>query len=450
MWIFRFGEHLLMRAAVLSVVCVTMSFVALTNPCQAVDLSSFDLSNLQSDGRVTSEYRGRWSDDNDDHDLFTTLYLNLRQKEKDNLSATVLGSFNWDIGGSERRRSPFFDIYDTYDHDLQGSLYLLHVDVDDVLLDLSKLRLGRQHIISTDVIRFDGAKYEKRLTSDLEVYAFGGTRTSFYSKLHGEGYVAGSGFKYYPTKWTKFGVDYARSDAHFANDSVGVSLAQRISPFVQVSGRTRFLDEEIRDVRVRTRVDVQKIDLTAVATYFRQGHTLRQFGNEFSSYFRVLGDYHPFEQYGLLLYKGLGENYTLSAGLERREVLDEADVGSLNREFERYFTSIGGAKLLGTPLRGSVSFEYWDTDTRDRATTVSAETGITLKEKLDLDVGTDYAAYKYDLFRQDERANVRTYFAQARYKYRESSSISFRFEGETNEFEDDPYYIARLRWSVNF
>lgn len=439
-----------MRPAALSVLCVIAFVFALTNPCLASDLSSFDLSDLDVDGRVTSEYRSRWSDDNDDHDLFTTLYLNLDQKEEGTLSATALATFNWDIDGTETRRSPFFDIYDSYDHDFQGRLYLLYLDMDDVLLESSRLRLGRQYVFSTDVIRFDGVKYEKKVMNDLEFYVFGGTRTSFYSKLHDEGYVAGSGLQYYPTKWTKLGVDYARSDDDLANDSVSLSLTQRISPMLQISARSRFLDEDIRDVRVRTRVDIQKIDLSAVATYFRQGHTLRQFANEFSNYFRVQGDYRPFEQYGIVLYKGLGENYTLAAGGERREVLDPSDIGALNREFERYFASIGGTKLFNTPLRGNVSFERWDTDTRGRATTVSAETGITLRDKLDLDVGTEYAAYKYDLYRQDERASVRIYFAQARYKYRDSSNISFRFERETNEFEDDPYYTARLRWSVSF
>lgn len=440
-----------MKSTALKTFYLAVLVFALAIPCQAEDSPSFDLTNLELDGRATTDYRARWSDDDDDHDLFSTIYLNLRQKEADTLSATVLGSFNWDIGSTDGRRDPFFDIYDTYDHDFQGRLYLLYLDVDDVLLDSSKLRVGRQYIFTTDPIRFDGAKYEKRITSDLEFYVFGGTRTSFYSSVHNDGYVAGSGLRYFPTKWTKLGFDYTRvDDDDFGNDSYSVSVNQRISPVLQIGGRCRFLEDEIRDYRVRTRVDMAKIDLSAVATYFRQEHTLEQYANEFSSFYKVLGDYHPFEQYGIVIYKGLGENYMLSAGVERREVLEPSDQGPYNREFETYFASVGGTKLFNTPLRGSVSVGYWDTDTRDEVTTVGAETGITVRDNIDLDVGTEYAAYKYDLLSQDERADVRTYFAQARYNYSESAYMSCRFEAETNEFDDEPFYTARLRWSVNF
>ena len=431
---------------------MTLLFVSAI-PASALDLSAFDLSNLEFDGRMSSEYRGRWSDDDDDHDLYGTLYLNVKQKEDGPLSATALGSFNWDMGGGEGSRSPFRDIYDTYDHDFQARLYLLYLDIDDMLLDASKLRLGRQYIFSSDVIRFDGLKYEKRI-QDLEIYAFGGMRTSFYSRLHDRGYAAGSGLRFYPFKWTRVGVDYARTDDNdrdgFATDSVSINATQRFCKAFQLSGQSRFLDDDFRDFRIRAQLDIEEINASAIGTYFRQVDSLSGYANEFSNFYKVEGDYHPFEQYSIVAYKPIGENYTISGGAERRVVSKSDDVGSFNREFKRYFAALDSSKILNTPLRGNIAFERWETDVRDRVTAVGAEVGMTFWDKLDVDVGTAYSGYKYDLYRQSESANVRTYFGRLRYDLKEWSQIGLRFEREDDEFEDDPFYTLRLRWTVNF
>jgi hypothetical protein len=429
---------------------MTLLFISAI-PASALDLSAFDLSNLEFDGRMSSEYRGRWSGEDDDHDLYSTLYLKAKQKEDGPLSATFLGNFNWDMGGGEGSDSAFRGIYDTHDHEFQARLYLLYLDIDDVLLDASKLRLGRQHVFSTDVIRFDGLKYEKRFR-DLEVYAFGGTRTSVYSSLYDEGYAAGSGMRFYPFKWTRVGVDYARTDDNdgFGTDSVSVNATQRFCKAFQLSGQSRFLDDDFRDFRLRARLDIEKINASAIGTYFRQVDSLSGYANEFSNFYQVQSDYHPFEQYSIVAHKGLGENYTISGGAERRTVSDSEDVGSYNREFKRYFASFDSSKILNTPLRGNIAFERWETDVRDRVTAIGGEVGMTFWDKLDVDVGTAYSGYKYDLVRESESSNVRTYFGRLRYDLKEWSQLGLRFEREDNEIEHDPFYTLRLRWTVNF
>jgi hypothetical protein len=81
----------------------------------------------------------------------------------------------------------------------------------------------------------------------------------------------------------------------------------------------------------------------------------------------------------------------------------------------------------------------WDSDSSD-ITTGGLELAKHWSKVLDAGLGSSYALYKYDLFSNQERDDVRTYYAMLRYKSGSRWTVDVRYE-----YEDDDQSFQTLR-----
>src|SRR6185503_7488473 len=126
---------------------VLLGLVAATAPTSAQEDSSKSKDPPVS-GLLLTRYRARWTSDESDQDLFTTLDLTFTGADR-RWSGAVLARAAYDLDGRADPDSDFFGLLDTYDHRLEAQLF--HAYIDLASDSLSVLRLGRQPLYETPV-----------------------------------------------------------------------------------------------------------------------------------------------------------------------------------------------------------------------------------------------------------------------------------------------------------
>jgi hypothetical protein len=186
-------------------------------------------------------------------------------------------------------------------------------------------------------------------------------------------------------------------------------------------------------------------DLTLQATYYSLLESQKEQALEVNPYFSSLGEYFPFEQLGLLASKGLGDDLDVNLGVDLRWLDEESDVGEFNHEFGRYYLSTVLSNLVTEGLELTLTADVWDDDQQD-VRTWGAELHQEFNEKLEASIGSYYSLYKYDLFLDTERDDVRSYFTKLRYVRSDSMSVDLELGYEDDDFAE--YLTLRLgaRW----
>lgn len=402
-------------------------------------------------GSLALRYRGRATDDDQDHELRGLLTLDFVDPRTPWIEGHLVARADLDVDGSEEG-SVFDDLSDTYDHSLVGKLYLAYVDL---LLGSSAedshgtLRIGRQSDGRLPaVLRLDGVAYASPALGEkeLELGLYGGLPVHLYDDSSREGDLAyGTFAEGQPWRGGRARLDWMHLEdeqllGEAKDDLFAIGLWQDFAPNWRLEGEHTRVESEARDLTLRGQYRHPESTLLARLTYHELLETQRFRPLELDYFYETLLDYQPFRQVTASISRELGEHASLDVGYDLRRVSDSDDVGDFNRDWERYYATgtLHDIEVEGLAL--SLTGDLWDDDERD-ISSLGADLSYD-QEVWSASLGTYYSLYKYVLLELDEREEVRTYYLRGARELSERLRLDLGYELEDDDFET--YHVLRV------
>lgn len=403
-------------------------------------------------GDVRARYRYRAVDGEADHDLMTSILLDVGEAEVDPITAHLSGYATLDIDGVPTGDPPAFsDIADTYGSKLNGWLYEGYVDFHEAE-DFDVIRVGRQDSQYTPVlVTFDGARLETRPLGDekIKLETYGGVTAHFYEEDSDGDLVFGLAGSARPWEGGRARFDWMHLEdesllGEHVNDLFALELWQRINRRLMLDGRASMLEGEARDMRLRGTYADPAQDVVVEADWTTLFNPQNDLVLELDPFTASLLALEPYDQARIQGSKGVGEDLILAAGVDLRRLKDGDDEGEFNREFDRLHATATSLDTFDSGLEVSLTGEIWDatgSNVNSWGADVSREW-----EDLEGSLGTYYSLYKLDLVAGEERDNVRTYYAEVEWQQGRSTTLEARYELEHDEFDTYHLVLVGLRW----
>ncbi|MSR62506.1 MAG: hypothetical protein EXS08_08680 [Planctomycetes bacterium] len=450
-----FRRGLRLRPAALARVCARGLSLALplsalacaSAPAPTAPAVAAETPNLLS-GQLRSRYRGRFTGDESDHDLYETVDLTVTDPDK-RYSGAVLARGMLDLDGTDGK---FFDISDTYDSSFVPQLFHAYLDVSTSAFEL--LRLGRQPLYETPVtVVLDGVRADLAPIGDehLEFGAYAGVGEHMYeSSSEGDSVLGGFGAT---RAWegAELRADWmhladARMGIDHEDDLFGLALSQDLlheESATRMEARFTSLEGNGRDLRLTgSHVDAPG-RWSLQGSLYQLLQTQKTLAAPLDPFSDTLFELFPYAQLGLSASKDW-THLTLLSGADVRRVTHAEDEGEFNRDFQRYYLTSTLPDVL--PVSLSLTGELW------RATDTNYETwGAALQKELDsgwnVTLGSYYALYEYDLFSAQERDHVRSTYLDLRWKVEAARRWSLRYQFERNDVDDFQQVELDYSWS---
>jgi hypothetical protein len=394
---------------------------------------------------LSTKFWLRQNGDEEDQDIFQYVSLNFGDTFKSRVTLHLLARGAADIDG-DRDNAGFYEfdnINDTYDGSLTGRLYYSYLDIHRVK-KMSLIRLGRQSVYKSPVVlNFDGVQLVSDgvgSISNLNLGFFGGVPVHAYESSREVDWIYGLFLQTKPWRRGKLEFHWTHAEDEYLygkqkDDHYSVALWQTFHDYFRVHTQYTRLEEESRSFRLRTTFNRPDWDFTLQASYYELLNEEKFQAIDFDPFFTQTGELFPYWRGRLQLFKGFGENFGLEAGLDIRELKRGDEVGRYNHDFSRYFLTFFFDDLLEEKLGISLTGEIWDSDNQvENIETYGGDVTYKLNRKLKTSIGTNYALYKYDLFREREEDKVRTYYAKFKYTWANGIGYDFSYEYEDDEF----------------
>lgn len=398
-----------------------------------------------------------------DQDVFADLRLDITRPKQNDYEFHFLGSFRTDLDGDQGMSTfaPFETVWDTFGDRSAGKIYEAYFTLNSGATGPdTKARVGRQAGSRDEPVFFDGIAVDAGGEQwDLTVY--GGAAVHFFEvRSHwGEDRVSGAGMDYRPFASTGVSADYLLvkdAMALFPDDAVqydrltAFKITQRIEPFTRLTAKYRFRDGEPRDLSFKAVTASETAGFEAGLNYFRQFRSQNELSNDLSLFYDVIGRSAPYESYDIKLRKFIVDRVALDLGYYQRELLDIADEGPFNKEFERMFIDVEVMDLVLNNLSCTVLAEQWESKGRTYDA-LGADLSYRFKRNTrdaKVSIGTNYSLYKYDYYTElGVREQVRTYYVNAKYPLSRGFAMNGAYEYE-HGIED--YQTLRLGMRYDF
>lgn len=401
--------------------------------------------------------------DKSDVDLYEYLSLSQGDLNKNRVKWYFFGALHNDLDGSNANsitkdqlnrlifrktpaednpvvsNNPFFSIDDSVDDGFTARPYELYADVAKVPL-VKNVRIGRQYMREIENIHFDGLKVEFNDIKGLRFGLFGGMPVHFFETSNSGDFLSGTFVEFKPIKGSRVKLDYSyvndNNDDFSGNGDnfFALSVRQNIKGWWNIFAGFSMLDDNGRDVELRSTWLFPKHNFDINISIFKQLNTQEDLTIEFDDFNVITGDYFPYTEYSLNLFKGINKNINVNFGLNIRELNDESDEGSFNHEFSMYYATLTFHDLpfKGTSinLTGNL-YNTSDDDTRALGIDINQE----INKKTNVSIGTHYSLFKYDFLSENERDNVRTYFLNTKYNITKKLQINLDYEFERSDQE---------------
>lgn len=405
-------------------------------------------------GRLTSRYYLRWTGDASDQDLYETLAVEIGDPERLPVTGYFMGRLAADLDGIEKDDTTFASLDDTFNHAVDLRAYDAYADVHTVG-GIPVLRFGRQLISDTpEVAYFDGARLESSALGEttLKLGAYGGVSTHTYESSHTGDWTFGGYADARPWKgsWARLDWMYFEDESVLGghnNNLLGARFSQTFSKQVAVELQyTRFWERD-RDARARVTYSELESGLVLSVSYYQLLSTQRELVLELDPFFTALHELYPFQQFSALGSKRFSEHFEVEAGLDLRHVLDSADEGEFNRDYQR---GHGTARFDDLVLRGlsvGLTADVWNSSgqqTRTWGFDVTQKIG----ERWRAEAGSYYSLYKFDLYLNEERDHVRTYYGKVHHDPSKALALAGSLEIEDNDL--DLFYVMMLEAKWRF
>jgi hypothetical protein len=419
----------------------------------------FDIS-----GRYSADYIGRWNseDSEDDHQLFQYLRVKLDNIYTEKISLRFSGRLSTELDGRDDDDDFFADIYDAFNHDANGRIYSLYLEIEEPVFSHSRLRVGRQYSYEPKSLLFTGAKYEQTIR-EFRFYMQGGWRASHYTSPEDDDTVGGFGVDYRVLPRTHVGYDYLRVvDGPLDDDYHSVDVFQRFGS-LKAYARFSVLNTEADELNLYSSYYHAPLDVSLTARYYALLSERERLTNEFSALYDVdffdtddedtLGVYFPFHLVNISAYKGFADDYAVSGGFETRWMDDESERNDLNREYDRYFLSLSAFDALIEDLTLTLTCEYWDANAGEDSIAVGLDVDREINERLDVGGGFYFSRYRirseFAGMSFSEDIETPEIYGKLKYKLRENVHLLVRYQIED---EDDlgTTQEIRLGCSITF
>lgn len=401
-------------------------------------------------GSIALRYRGRATDDDQDHQLRALLTLDYDDPSAPRVSGHVQARADADLDGHEDG-GVFGGLSDTYDHSVVGKLYLAYADValgEDPARGPGTLRIGRQSDPRLpEVLRLDGLSYLSRPmgTKELELGLYAGVPARLYES-------STSGDQAYGTFVE--GRPWARGRARFdwmhleddvllgegRDDLLALGLWHTLTQHTRLEGEFSHLESDPRDVRLRVLYEDPGTEGLVRFTYYELLETQKFRVQELDPFTEELLEYFPYRQGSLNVSRAFGAHAVLDLGFDLRRVSDADDVGEFNREWERYYATATWRDAFAEGLSLSLTGDRWDDEDQDTSA-LGADLSYN-HEGWRTALGTYYSLYKYELLQLSERDDVRTYYVTTTRELSERLRFELAYEFEDDDLET--YHTVRL------
>jgi len=383
-----------------------------------------------------------------DQDVFGELRVDVTSPRSGKYEFHFLGTVRSDLDGNQdvQTYDPLEDIGNTVEGKTFSTLYEARLDINHPTASLTQIRLGRQAGTRDEEITFDGIAVDVRPAQNVNMTLYGGGAVHFYEINGGQGtdLLGGAGIDYTPSAGTGLSLDYLRvSDKRNylgftdqKNSLLSFRLWQRITQNVKATAKVRYQDGETRDLALRLLGTFPEAATEFGAVYFRQFSTQLEQANELSPFTDVMGASYPFQTVDLKLRKFFGTRYAVDLGYSTRKVLESANIGDFNRDFERASAAFTVSDLLFANLSITASGDRWTSDA-DEFFSGGADVTYAFKRIGRLSIGTYYSLYKYDnVYQLEEHDRVRTYYVSTRLPIMKQFSLngSYELEKGVDEF----------------
>ena len=219
-------------------------------------------------------------------------------------------------------------------------------------------------------------------------------------------------------------------------------LWQGLGDDLRAEGGYTRLDDRDRDVQGRLVYADAEGDWMARLSYYQLLETQLDLVNELDPYYNALLELFPYTQIGAMVSRGLGEHVALDLGFDVRRVQDDDDVGQFNRDYERGYANLRLNDVLWDDLSVSLLSDLWYSDERD-VRSFGFDFSRPVFSGWSGSVGSYFALYKYDMFTNTERDDVRTYYVRLGREIGDELSFDFGYEFEENEIDD--FHTLRVR-----
>lgn len=407
-------------------------------------------------GSFALRYRGRFTDDDQDHEARGLLTLDILDPRASWVRGHLMARADLDLDGLDEGLV-FQDLSDTYDGSLITKLYLAYAELDLGLGQQDSpgtLRVGRQSDVRLpEVLRLDGVSFLSRPmgAERVEIGLYGGVPVHLYESSPEGDRAYGTFVEAQPWDGGRARVDWMHLEDELVlgdekDDLFGLGVWHDLSRRVRLEGELTRLESEARDVRVRALYQDPESETLARIGYYELQETQRVRVTELDPFYESLLEYYPYRQVTLNVSRALGTHTLLDLGYDVRRLSDADDVGEFNREWERYYAT---ATLHDAPLEGfalSLTGDLWDDDEQETSSLgadVSLDRGAWRTS-----LGSYYSLYKYELLELSEREDVRTYYARALRELSEYLRLDLGYELENDDF--DTYHTVRLGVSWRF
>jgi hypothetical protein len=401
-------------------------------------------------GYVNLRSRSRWAEDHgdDDHDLYAVVGVDAESAGDDPWGVHVL--LRGSVGLKQQDpNSIFFGVQDTYTDSMEGRIYHAYVDAPFAKDDLRLARVGRMVIYETPATAyFDGAHVELAPSGRTELVAgaYGGNSVHLHESWVSDQWMGGAYASLRPwydgrlrLDWMHLGDDERYGEG--SNDLVSMNLQHRLSKAVRLEGEYSLLDGDPNDLRLKGFLLWPDQDLSMRLSYYRLLEAQNNLAYELNPYFNTLNTYFPFDQGQVMVSKIFSDAFELYGGIDLRRVEDEGDIGSYNRDFDRYYLTASLLEQLPLDSTLSVTGEIWDSPGNE-VEAWGVDLSSKLGEALRSSVGSYYSLYKYYFDLSDEREDVRTFYAELKQEFSDSLKATARYEYEDQDL--DSFHSIRL------
>lgn len=414
-------------------------------------------------GTFNSSFQYRSLDDREDQDIREYLSLQFDDIYKDVLDGSFSMLWHEDFNGLDTPihdwDDPFYDIDNAIDNRFR--FYTGYIDLKGLLLDESKLRLGRQYFDKIDYAHFDGATYEFSPHERFDIALFGGKPISFYSSTGGEAFYGGN-VEYRVNSRLKTALRYYRYDADGFQDDLGAAeLWYRFTDNTISHHEFSLLDGDPYLFENNLHVRFDSIDFDVNAELTRMFDDIRDHTINFNPYFPLVNGYEAFTHTSIFLTKGMGKYFSLIGSFDYRFIDETQDPVHefTNRDYRRY--TAGAEFYPHEKLTLGITGEYWDVHPDDDFSGITGEVEYRPTQQWTLSSGVDYGEYvqhyrdeflfiqgQQDVFRVSP--DVMTYWGRVKWNPRQKMYVSARFEVEDSDYAEDNWYAFRLQCGVNF
>jgi hypothetical protein len=378
----------------------------------------------------------------DDNDLYGYLKLKWRDENLPGWSGSFHGRATLDVGpfGDTSEYYAFDSITDTWSDRLNGRIYHAYVNYRRPDWFVEQIRVGRMYSDVGEYISFDGVQLKTRPLGrgKWQVLAFGGVPAYIFEDDPAGDWTVGAGVRGLLGKSADLRLDYTyledtqKEFGTLRDHLVNITVNKRFGLNTILRGQFQQRNENPRLVRLNFDSVIPRHDLTVRALF----HTLITAQNEavydWDYFYAVALELEPYYMGNLSVAKGIGEFFEIEAGVSGRQLYDNANEGRYNRNFGQYFLTVASYDWLLRDLNMSISGEYWSST--DDIWTVTFDLDWRVTDAWRLRLGTDYAAYRFDMYADDERQNVFGGFFRVTWRPSDRWRLDFRVRVDDDDF----------------